>query len=286
LNIWITGSSDFLGTRLVKHLVAKQHQVTDLSVSIDLATPESPRLIEKLSVESGAPDVVIHAASKQPGPGDLADFVDANVHTTANLVEGLTQQPPRLIVYTSTLSVYGRPAIIPVDESSPAGGTLPYSATIRWAEQLLETFQRYSRIVVLRLPSLYGTGQTDSFIAGVARTAQRDEPIELSSHGDLIFDALHVSDVVRAIENCIAQPPDDAFSILNLGCGQRTKTSEYARALVNALDSNSVIVPVADEASEFDFYADISAARQQIAFTPMSLAESMKVYADELRAVA
>ena len=286
MNIWITGSSDFLGTRLVKHLVAKQHQVTDLSVSIDLTKPESPRLIEKLSVESGAPDVVIHADSKRPGAGDLADFVDGNVHATANLIEGLTQQPPRLIVYTSTLSVYGRPAIIPVDESSPAGGTLPYSATIRWAEQLLETFQRYSRIVILRLPSLYGTGQTDSFIAGVARTAQRDEPIELSSHGDLIFDALHVSDVVRAIENCIAQPPDDAFSILNLGCGQRTKTSEYARALVNALDSNSVIVPVADEASEFDFYADISAARQQIAFTPMSLAESMKVYADELRAVA
>ena len=286
MNIWITGSSDFLGTRLVKHLVAKQHQVTDLSVSIDLTKPESPRLIEKLSVESGAPDAVIHADSKQPGPGDLADFVDANVHATANLIEGLTQQPPRLIVYTSTLSVYGRPAIIPVDESSPAGGTLPYSATIRWAEQLLETFQRYSRIVILRLPSLYGTGQTDSFIAGVARTAQRDEPIELSSHGDLIFDALHVSDVVRAIENCIAQPPDDAFSILNLGCGQRTKTSEYARALVNALDSNSVIVPVADEASEFDFYADISAARQQIAFTPMSLEQSMKVYADELRAVA
>jgi UDP-glucose 4-epimerase len=286
LNIWITGSSDFLGTRLVKHLVAKQHQVTDLSVSIDLTKPESPRLIEKLSVESGTPDAVIHADSKRPGAGDLADFVDGNVHATANLIEGLTQQPPRLIVYTSTLSVYGRPAIIPVDESSPAGGTLPYSATIRWAEQLLETFQRYSRIVILRLPSLYGTGQTDSFIAGVARTAQRDEPIELSSHGDLIFDALHVSDVVRAIENCIAQPPDDAFSILNLGCGQRTKTSEYARALVNALDSNSVIVPVADEASEFDFYADISAARQQIAFTPMSLEESMKVYADELRAVA
>jgi nucleoside-diphosphate-sugar epimerase len=284
LNIWITSGDGFLGTRLVKHLVAKQHQVTD--VSIDLAKPESPRLIEKLSLDSGAPDLVIHATSKQPGPGDLADFVDANVHATSNLIEGLTQQPPRLIVYPSTLSVYGRPAIIPVDESSVAGGTLPYSATKRWAEQLLETFQRYSRIVVLRLPSLYGTGQTDSFIDGLARAAQRDEPIELFSRGDLIFDALHVSDVVRAIENCIAQPPHHAFSILNLGCGQRTKTSEYARALVNALESKSVIVPVADEASQFDFYADISAARQQIAFAPMSLAESMKVYADELRALA
>ena len=293
MNIWITGCSGFLGTRLANHF-AKQHHVTGLSrrdcaaatnsVAIDLAKRDSPRVIEKLSAASGAPDVVIHTASKQPGPGELADFVDANTHSTSNLIEGVTQQPPGLIVYTSTLSVYGRPSIIPVDESSPAGGTLPYGATKRWGEQLLETFQRYSRIVVLRLPSLYGAGQEDSFIDGLAKTAQRNDPIELFSRGDLIRDALHVSDVVRAIDNCIARPPDNSFSILNLGCGQRITTTEYARALVDALDSKSDIIPVDREASQFDLYADISAARQQIAFAPMSLAESMKVYADELRA--
>jgi nucleoside-diphosphate-sugar epimerase len=293
MNIWITGCSGFLGTRLAKHF-AEQHDVTGLSrrecaaasrsVSIDLAKRDSPRLIERLSAESGAPEVVIHAASKQPGAGDLADFVDANVHATSNLIEGLTLQPPRLIVYTSTLSVYGRPGVIPVDESSPAGGTLPYGATKRWAEQLLETFQRYSRIAVLRMPSLYGAGQADSFIDGLARPAQLDDSIQLYSRGELVRDALHVSDVVRAIDNCIAQPPDNSFSILNLGCGQRIKTSEWARALVDALDSKSDIIPVDREASQFDLYADISAARQQIAFAPMSLAASMKVYADELRA--
>jgi nucleoside-diphosphate-sugar epimerase len=293
LNIWITGCSGFLGTRLANHF-AKQHNVTGLSrrdctaasqsVSIDLTNRDSPRVIEKLTAESGAPDVVIHAASKQPGLGDLADFVDANVHATSNLIEGLTLQPPRLIIYTSTLSVYGRPGIIPVDESSPAGGSLPYGATKRWGEQLLETFQRYSRIVVLRMPSLYGAGQADSFIDGLARTAQIGDSIELYSRGELIRDALHVEDVVRAIDNCVSQPPADAFSILNLGCGERIKTSDWARALVHALDSKSAIIPVDREASQFDLYADISAARQQIAFAPMSLDESMKVYADELRA--
>jgi UDP-glucose 4-epimerase len=292
LKIWITGCSGFLGTRLATHL-AKQHDVTGLarrdcpaatrSVSIDLTAPESPRQIEKLNHEIGPPDVVIHAASKQPGLGDLADFVNANVHSTSNLLEGLTQIPPRLIIYTSTLSVYGRPSLVPVDESSPAGGSLPYGATKRWAEQLLETFQRYSRIVVLRLPSLYGVGQDDSFIDGLARTALLNDTIELFSRGELVRDALHVSDVARAIENCTAHSPDDAFSILNLGCGQRISTSEWARALVDALNSSSAIIPVDREASYFDLYADISAARRQIAFEPMSLAESMKVYAEELR---
>src|SRR5689334_9032685 len=204
MNMWITGCSGFLGTRLANHF-AKQHDVTGIarrdcaaatrSVSIDLAKRDSPRIIEKESAASGAPEVVIHAASKQPGHGDLADFVDANVHATSNLIEGLTLQPPRLIVYTSTLSVYGRPSVIPVDESAPAGGSLPYGATKRWAEQLLETFQRYSRIVVLRLPSLYGVGQEDSFIDGLARTAQLGDSIELFSRGELVRDALHVTDV-------------------------------------------------------------------------------------------
>jgi nucleoside-diphosphate-sugar epimerase len=292
MNIWITGCSGFLGTRLANHF-AKHHHVTGLSrrdcvasqsVKIDLAKRDSPRLIEKLSAESGPPEVVIHAASKQPGHGDLADFVDANVHATSNLVEGLTLQPPRLIVYTSTLSVYGRPSVIPVDESAPAGGSLPYGATKRWGEQLLETFQRYSRIVVLRLPSLYGAGQEDSLIDGLAHTAQLGDAIELFSRGAVVRDALHVSDVVRAIDNCIAQPPANPFSILNLGCGQRVTTSEWAHALVDALDSKSAIIPVDREGSQFDLYADISAARQQIAFAPMSVSESMKVYADELRA--
>jgi nucleoside-diphosphate-sugar epimerase len=293
MNIWITGCSGFLGARLATHLVGQQHHVTGLarrdcpnasrSVSIDLTTTDSPRHIEKLVAETGAPEVVIHTASKQPGAGELVDFVDANVHATSNLIEGLTQEPPRLIIYTSTLSVYGRPPLLPVDESSPAGGSLPYGATKRWAEQLLETFQRYSKIVALRLPSLYGAGQEDSFIDGLAHLAQRNEPIELFSRGELIRDALHVSDVVKAIDNCIARPPHDAFSILNLGCGVSIKTSQYAQALVDALESKSAIIPVDRAASQFSLYADISAARQQLAFAPMSLAHSMKVYADELR---
>jgi nucleoside-diphosphate-sugar epimerase len=293
LNIWITGCDGLLGTTLANHF-AKQHNITGLSlrncddatqsVSIDLSDADSPRLIEKLSSASGAPDVVIHAAAKEPGPGDLADFVDANVHATSNLVEGLTLQPPRLIIYTSTHSVYGRPSVIPVDESAPAGGSLPYGATKRWGEQLLETFQRYSRVVVLRLPSLYGSGAAHSFIDSFAHTAQLNDSIELLSRGELVRDALHTSDVVCAIDNCIMQPPHAAFSILNLGCGQRITTGEWARALVDALDSKSAIIPVNRDAFNFDFYVDISAARQQIAFAPMSLAESVKVYAGELGA--
>jgi nucleoside-diphosphate-sugar epimerase len=99
----------------------------------------------------------------------------------------------------------------------------------------------------------------------------------------LIRDALHVSDVIKAIDNCVAHPPASTFTIMNLGCGQPLTTVEWARAIVDALDSKSDIIPVDRETSHFSLYADIASAQQQIAFAPMSLAQSMKAYANELR---
>jgi len=294
LQIWITGCGGFLGKRLTQHLAEQGHSIVglsrrncasaDRSVVIDLAAPDACSTLKDLIRETGRPDVVIHAAAKQPGFGKLSEFIDSNVGSTSNLLEALEIYPPRQIIYTSTLSVYGRPGSLPVKETSPAGGTLPYGATKRWAEQLFEAFQHRSGIVVLRLPSLFGLGQADSFIDGLARSAKRDDPIELFSRGTLIRDVLHVNDVVTAIDTCMRRPPNAKFSLLNLGCGQAIRTIDYARQLVDALESDSDIVPVDRQSSLFDLYADITEARRQIAFEPMSLAESMKVYADELRA--
>ena len=148
----------------------------------------------------------------------------------------------------------------------------------------METFQEFSKIVVLRLPSLYGAGQSDSFIDGLAQPALRGEPLELFSGGQLVRDTLHVNDVVNGIAACIDQQPKSAFSTMNLGCGRPIKTLEYAKALVEALGSDSKIIPVERKSSYFDLYADIETARSQIGFEPMPLEQSMKIYADELRA--
>jgi len=292
--IWITGCSGFLGTRLTTHLSAEGHSVVGLlrrgcstatrSLTIDLSRAVSKNTLQSLLEDDGTPDVVIHAAAKQPGPGELSAFLNSNVHAASNLVDVLSDFSPKLVIYTSTLSVYGQPLSLPVDETKPAGGSLPYGATKRWAEQLFEKLQDRSRVVVLRLPSLYGVGQADSFVDGLARSAQRDQPIELFSRGELIRDAVHVNDVVKAIDNCLELQPEVGFFVLNLGCGRPIKTIEYAQQLVDALNSHSDIIPVDRRGSHFDLYADIAEARRLLGFEPMSLADSMSVYANELRA--
>jgi UDP-glucose 4-epimerase len=291
MKIWITGGAGFLGQRLSSSLTAKNHEVLSLSrrksetatasVSIDLAT-EKERLAT-LADEFGTPDVVVHAASRQPGRYTFPEFVKGNILTTIKLLAALESVPPKQIIFTSTLGVYAQSNNLPFTESHPPSSSLAYAATKRWAEQILETFTG-SQVTVLRLPSLYGKGQGDSFIDGLAQLALRDEDLELFSRGAVIREALHVSDVIRAIESCIDKVPDQQFCLMNLGTGHSISAREYAEALVAALGSKSQIVLSDRAALQFDCYADIQRARKLIGFEPTELRESLRRYADELQA--
>ena len=138
-------------------------------------------------------------------------------------------------------------------------------------------------MTILRLPSLYGAGQADSFIDGIARLAIRDEPIELFGRGQLVRDALHVDDVVDAIAGCIERPPSETPCVMNLGVGKPIRTVDYVTTLIDALGSKSQTILVDKPTAHADMYANIEKARRVIGFSPTPLSESMKRYANELR---
>lgn len=294
MNIWITGSSGFLGGRLASFLAGAGHQVVGLSrrrsssaskePTIDLASEDAIHRLRNIADALGDPEVVVHAAGLQPANHQVSDFVRSNVLSTANLLDALDGFPPSQIIYTSTLKVYGCPEGNPVNESHPARAVSTYEITKLWSEQLLEMFQGRSQVTVLRLPSLYGTGQRDSFVDALGRSAIQNEPIELYANGKVVRDTLHVDDAVKAILQCISSPPAGQFCRFNLGCGQPITSLEYAEALVEALDSRSHIETVARPSpQQFDFYADISKAKKELGFEPTPLLAAMRRYADELR---
>ena len=294
MKIWVTGASGFLGRRLSTALVEAGHEVTGLSrrrpvaefpsVQIDLSSDAAKDEIRNLCRDQGGPDVVVHAACQKPGLDGFSDYVKCNVLTTTNLLESLDPLP-RLVIYPSTLSVYGRSDEQPVKETQPTKADFPYALTKRWAETIISKFEAPTQVVILRLPTLYGAGQHDSFVDGLARLALSGQEIELFGFGKTVRDALYVQDAVQAVLQCIAAPPGARFACFNLGCGQRLTTEDYARALVMALKSGSRIVAVDRPSPQpFDLYADISAAQRWIGFQPSALSTSMERYAIELRA--
>lgn len=293
MTTWITGCAGFLGGRLSRAFTAAGHQVIGLSrrpsenvatsVSIDLASAGAVDRLRRLCDEAGAPELVIHAAALTADKSRPPAGIDANVLTTITLVRALDVVALKQIINISTLNVYGQPASNPVKEGAALLGTSWYACTKIISERIVNTFSDRTQVVTLRLPSLFGAGQADSFIDGLAKLALSDAPIELYGRGEIGRDALHVDDVVRAIQRCAAAPPSGRRCCLNLGCGQRITTVEYAEALVAALDSESRIVPVdRNPAGLIEIYAEIDEARRHIGFAPTDLAESMTRYAEEL----
>src|SRR6185312_12772717 len=101
MRIWVTGAAGFLGSRLAQTLVGRGHHVVGLSrrpspsatesCSLDLSTSDARLRLQALAAEGGKPDVVVHAAARQPGDFTTADFVRDGVLSTANLLDALPE---------------------------------------------------------------------------------------------------------------------------------------------------------------------------------------------------
>lgn len=281
MRIWVTGAAGFLGARLVRALETEHEVVGIARQDVDLAHPEAVQALRLLP----SPEVVVHTAARQPkGVVDASAYVESNVLTTARLLDALADLAPRRFVFTSTLSVYGRPVRNPVSPTDGPEPTHQYGVTKRAAEQLVE-YASIPERVVLRLPSLYGAGQEDSFVDGLARGVLAGRPIEVFAGGRTLRDALHVDDAVEACVRAVEAPLPEGCLYLHVGVGRAVTTGEWASALVEAFGSESEVVPVERPSTQAsDLYADVSAARVRLGFEPRDLGVAMRSYADELRA--
>lgn len=291
VRVLITGCGGFLGGALARTMrvigchvvgISRRPVAADL-ISIDLGASEAVARVRSCIARHGVPDVVIHAAARQPGAVSEEQYWASNVRSTANLLEALADSPPKRLIYTSTQSVYGIPVVNPVDESHPTDGTTPYAVTKRASEVLLAEHAVFP-VVILRLPSLFGVGQRDSLIDGLARLALRGDTIELFERGLAVRDALHVSEAVDAILAASWRPLARSLTTLNLGRGERVTTGEYAAELVRTLDSKSTIRTSFEPAPYPGLYANVNAARVLLGFAPVHFTEALHAYAQELRA--
>lgn len=293
MKIWITGAGGFVGRRVAEALTEKGHDIVRLirnrddssgnAIALDLASRQAPQTLLDGAERLGPPEIIVHLASCQPGKKSAGTFIRDNVLTTGNLMDAAARLPVRRVIFTSSINVYGSAAREGIDESvCPMPETL-YAAMKLASEQVIRTAPGGFKVILLRLASIYGKGQRDSFIDGLAREAIAHRPISLFAGGRIIRDAVHVLDVQSALEKALSEQLRDRVSVFNIGCGERHTTLDFVTRLTDALKSESPVELEETAAPGYrSFYADISSARQALGYAPMSLEESMEVYANEL----
>ena len=218
--ILITGGCGYLASALIRLLCDTKCRV------IRLDRPESDwsRIGENVEVNDLAADIrdpqiweqaldgvdiVFHFAAQTSAycanDDPTADHL-INVQPMLQLLEACRRQQRRpAVCFSSTVTVAGIPASLPVNEQHPDHPLTLYDLHKQMAEQYLQYYagQGVVRGVALRLTNIYGPGPASSradrgVLNRMIRKALAGEPLTVYGSGELLRDYLFVDDAAGA----------------------------------------------------------------------------------------
>ena len=160
MRVLITGGAGYIGSHTLLEVLRAGHEAHVLDSFVN-SSPEALTRVAELAGRSfgvthgdvrdaGAvagivagfrPEAVIHFAALKAVGQSVATplpYFSANVSGTITLLEALAASDCRRFVFSSSATVYGDPAHVPVDETAPRSVTNPYGRTKLMMEHILE----------------------------------------------------------------------------------------------------------------------------------------------------
>ena len=279
MRIFLTGGMGFIGSHTAVVLLEAGHDVTlydnlsnadaDVVDRIEVITGKRPTfiegdirdgvLLEKALKESGA-EVVIHFAGLKAVGESVEkplEYYDNNIVGTVRLMQAMRNAGVSRLIFSSSSTVYGTPAKLPLTEDCPTGeATNPYGRTKLHIEQILADCAKADpslSVVCLRYFNPIGAhpsgligedpnGIPNNLLPYVARVANGRLP-ELAVFGSDydtpdgtgVRDYIHVMDLAeghaKAIPYAVAHT---GWIAVNLGCGRGYSVLEVIRAFEKA----------------------------------------------------
>ena len=287
----VTGGAGFIGSSIVKKLVARGDDVTvidnlntgkeeNLKSVIDKITVLKYSILnrELLEKQSQNIDGIFHQAalaSVQDSFSKLDEYHGVNVNGTENILK-LAKKNDFRVVYASSSSVYGNPERIPIKESDKKDPINPYAETKLKKEQLAIKYSEMGvKVIGLRYFNVFGKGQSKEY-AGVLKLFLeriRDKlPPKINGDGTQFRDFVYVEDVADA--NIMSMDSDINHGFYNVGTNTSITILDLAKTIIKS--SGLDIQPIFGPALKGDVQktiANIDLIKEEIGWEPTILLE-------------
>ena len=250
----VTGATGFIGSHLVKRLVAAECAVTMLTrndtpsdrlqdvwsrlevVHGDLASRASLEALDPVC----ASDLVFHLAAEgtdQRGD-DLERLLQVNAQGTLRVAELALRGKAQRFVYVGSSTEYGRGSQL--REDAPLAPLSPYgvSKAAGWLIAQSLGHQAHLPVVGVRLFTPYGPWENSwRLIPHTVQHALRGDDIPLTP-GDQSRDFLFIDDAIEGLLLAAASPAA-VGQLFNICSGQETQVKEAVRTLLRLIDGSA-----------------------------------------------
>ena len=165
MKILVTGGAGFIGSHTVVELINAGHEPVVID-NLSNASAESLKRVKEITgkdvtfyeadirdakalsdiLDKEKVDACIHFAGLKAVGESVAkpwEYYDNNIAGTLTLVDALKKHDAKNIIFSSSATVYGDPAFVPITEECPKGQcTNPYGWTKSMLEQILSDIQK------------------------------------------------------------------------------------------------------------------------------------------------
>jgi len=247
LKVLITGSTGFIGSRLVLRCHELGHDVValgQLNTPIEEFRTKDLRArgvdIQAVALEDKAEltemlagcDLVYHLAAAQH-EANVPDeyFRQVNVEGTRNMLDASINAGIKRFVHGSTIGVYGSALDGEIDENSPTRPANIYGVTKLEGEKLVLEYQDRLPVTVIRISETYGPG--DGRLLKLFKAISKGTFFVIGN-GQNIHQLIYVDDLVAALMAAgeQAQAIGEIFVIAGT---QRLSTDEMCRHVATAV---------------------------------------------------
>ncbi len=309
MKILVTGGSGYIGSHTVLELLEagydtvvldnlcnsseeslnRVEQITGKKVTFYKADIRDHEAMDKIFADE-KPEAVIHFAGLKAVGESVQKplmYYDNNIAGTVTLLNVMKEYGCKKIVFSSSATVYGKPASVPIREDFPLSVTNPYGRTKLMIEKILGdvyTADNSWDIILLRYFNPIGAhesgligedpdGIPNNLLPYVAKVAVgRLEKVNVfgddydTPDGTGVRDYIHVVDLakghVKAIEK-IAQNP--GLKVYNLGTGNGYSVLDIIHAFSKACGHEIPYVIGPRRAGDIDMcYADPQKAYEEL----------------------
>ena len=237
MNIFITGSSGFIGFHLVKKLLDKGHKIHGFdsmnnyydiklkksrlkilkiykNFSFTKGLLENQKILSK-SILTFKPKIIIHLAAQAGVRYSIERprvYLDSNVIGTYNVIELAKKVAVKHLLIASSSSVYGANKKLPFREIDKTETQLSiYAATKKSTECIAHSFSAIWKVptTLLRLFTVYGPwGRPDMALFKFTKGILNKKKIDIYNNGKMYRDFTYIDDIVNAIYLLINKAPN------------------------------------------------------------------------------